>query len=551
MTSAGLYPELDEAALAQFVTALESGDTSTLSSELAEEATQARGKVEFLKVRVPVDPAPSEPGVSVELDGAVCMPRGAGPFPCVVMPAPWTDLGWIAYAAQAAQLALKGYIALAYTPRGFGKSGGKVEVGGPLDVQDGSAVIDFMLANLPAADPSRIAFLGDSYGSGISLLVAAHDPRVRVVGALSTWGSLGEAFYENGTRHVASVAALRGAARNARLSEQTQWAFDQVQNSESISPEILGWADERSPLAPWCVDRLDRPDLAVFFSHAWHETLFPVNQTLELFNRLSAPAKRLNLSIGDHSSPEMSGILGLPNRIWSDAHRWLDYHLKGLGELDGNTVVSEIMWSKTLESHPDWEAATGTHARLYLTGPASGATDGRLADKPQNDWNTVLLTGTDTAATVADAIIKTGYAEMAGNPKAYPTAQISRTDAAVWAGEPLTATAKVRGTPRLRLTCEPSTAKATFVAYLFDVAPDGNASIITHAPFTALGATPGEPVVADIQLQAAGYDVPAGHRLMLVLDTKDPFYSDANEAGSKLTLSSPDGAPSHLDLPLA
>ncbi|MER6917453.1 CocE/NonD family hydrolase, partial [Streptomyces sp. NPDC000594] len=526
MASAGLYPELDEAALTQFVSALKGGDSSALSSALAEEATKAQGKVEFFMAQVPVDGA--------GLDAAGFMPRGAGPFPVVVMPAPWADLGWVAYAAQAAQLALKGYTVLAYTPRGFGKSTGEVDVAGPLDVQDGSAVIDFLLANLPSADPSRIAFLGDSYGSGISLLVAASDPRVKAVGALSTWGSLLSAFYENDTRHTASVAALRGAAAKARLSERTRWAFDQMQNSNgSISDEVREWANERSPLT--AIDRLDRPDLAVFFSHAWHETLFPVNQTLELFNKLSAPAKRLDLSIGDHSSPEMSGLIGLPNRIWNDAHRWLDYHLKGLGELDGNTVVSEIMWSKTLESRPDWEAATGTPARLHLTGPAVGTTDGGLSDKPQNGWSTVLSTGTDTSATVADAIIKTGYAEMAGKPKVYPTPQISRTYAAVWTGEALTETAKVRGIPQLRLTFQPSAANATFVAYLFDVAPDGNASIITHAPFTALAVSPGEPVVADIGLQAAGYDVPAGHRLMLVLDTKDPFYGHANEAGAKLT----------------
>ncbi|MFF2194408.1 CocE/NonD family hydrolase [Streptomyces sp. NPDC058157] len=545
MASEGLYPQLDEAALTQFVTALEGGGTSTLSAELAEEASRARGLIQLSKVQVPVDGA--------RLDGALWQPKGAGPFPVVVMPAPWADLGWIAYAAQATQLAVKGYIVLAYTPRGFGKSTGEVEVAGPLDVQDGSAVIDFLLANLPAADPSRIGFLGDSYGSGISLLVAADDPRVSAVGALSTWGSLFEAFHENGTRHVASVAALEGAAANARLSKRTQWAFDQVQNSESISDEVRDWANERSPLTH--ADKLNERRVPVFFSHAWHETLFPVNQTLELFSTLTAP-KRLDLAVGDHSSPEMSGLIGLPNRIWTDAHRWLDQHLKGADNgITDAQVVSEVMWGKpllpTLESHPDWEAATGTPARLHLTGPAVGATDGGLADKPQNGWTTVLSTGTDTPATVADAIIKTGYAEMLGKPKVYPTHQISRTDAAVWAGETLTKTAKVRGIPRLRLTFQPSAASASFVAYLFDAAADGNASIITHAPFTVRGATPGEPVVADIALQAAGYDVPAGHRLILVLDTKDPFYSDANQAGAKLTLSSPEGKPSYLDLPLA
>ncbi|WP_044377858.1 CocE/NonD family hydrolase [Streptomyces noursei] len=541
MASAGLYPELDEAALAQIVNALESGDTAGLAPARAEEVDEARARVIFSRVRVP-----GEEGI--ELDGALWAPTGDGPFPVVVMPAPWADLGWIAYVAQATQLALKGYVVLAYTPRGFGKSGGEVEVAGPLDIQDGTAALDFVLVNSLNVDPSRIGFLGDSYGSGISQLVAAHDPRVRVVGALSTWGSLFEAFYENDTRHTASVDALRGAARNARLSERTQWAFEQMQNGDGVSDELKEWAYERSPLT--YVERLNQQNAPIFFSHAWHETLFPVNQTLELFHQLTGP-KRLDLSIGDHSSPEMTGLIGLPNRIWSDAHRWLDYHLKGVGEAAEDSVISEIMWSKTLESHPVWEAAIGDPVRFHLTGPADGATDGGLADKPQNGWSTVVSTGTDTPATVADAIIKTGYAEMAGKPKTYPTAQISRTDAAVWTSEPLTETAKVRGIPRLRLTYQPSTANATFIAYLFDAAPGGNASLITHAPFTTLGAAPGEPIAADIELQAAGYDVPAEHRLMLVLDTQDPFYGDANEPGGKLILSSPDDNPSHLDVPLA
>ncbi|MEV7123595.1 CocE/NonD family hydrolase [Kitasatospora griseola] len=545
MASEGLYPQLDEAVLTQLVAALGGGEASGLSSELTESVTQVRGRITFSKVGLPVDGA--------VLDGALWQPLGAGPYPVVVMPAPWADLGWIAYAAQATQLAAKGYIVLAYTPRGFGKSTGEVDVAGPLDVRDGSAAIDFLLSNLPDADPSRIGFVGDSYGSGISLLVAAHDHRVAVVGALSTWGSLLEAFYENDTRHVASVAALKSAAGNARLSELTTWAFDQMQNSASISEEVREWAIERSPLT--YADRLNERGVAVFFSHAWHETLFPANQTLELFDKLTGP-KRLDLATGDHSSPEMGGLIGLPNRIWGDAHRWLDHHLKRASNgITDAQVVSEIMWGKplqpVLESHPDWESATGALVRLHLTGPSAGTADGALADKPHAGWTTVLPTGTDTPATVADAIIKTGYAEMLGKPKVYPTGRISRTDAAVWTGEPLTGTAKVRGIPRLRLTFQPSAANATFVAYLFDTAPDGNASIITHAPYTVRDTAPGEPVVADIALQATGYDVPAGHRLLLVLDTKDPFYGDANELGGMLILSSPDSDPSFLDLPLA
>ena len=48
----------------------------------------------------------------------------------------------------------------------------------------------------------------------------------------------------------------------------------------------------------------------------------------------------------------------------------------------------------------------------------------------------------------------------------------------------------------------------------------------------------------------AGYDVAADHRLMLVLTSKDPLYSDASGEDSTTTLTSDAGTPAHLVLPL-
>ncbi|WP_327383723.1 CocE/NonD family hydrolase C-terminal non-catalytic domain-containing protein [Streptomyces sp. NBC_01207] len=51
-------------------------------------------------------------------------------------------------------------------------------------------------------------------------------------------------------------------------------------------------------------------------------------------------------------------------------------------------------------------------------------------------------------------------------------------------------------------------------------------------------------------LQATAYDVPRGHRLMLVIDARDPFYADANLPRATLAFTSPEPTPSYLDLPL-
>ncbi|MFG2979726.1 CocE/NonD family hydrolase [Streptomyces sp. NPDC048258] len=533
-TPFSLYPELDATALGAFVAALESGDVTGLAPARAAEVAGLRSVAVFSRGKVT--------GADGDLlDAALWRHTGVQPRPLIVMPSPWSSLGWLVYAVQATLFAARGYNVLAYTTRGFAASEGQVEVAGPLDVADGSRALDHLVERT-AGPVTGIGFLGDSYGSGISQLVAAHDTRVDAVVALSSWGDLGEAFYENSTRHVEAVRALLKAAEKARLSPQTQSVFDNVLADRDVQG-TLAWAEPRSPFTH--VKELNRREVPVFYAHAWHETLFPPNQTLKMFNELTGP-KRLVLSIGDHSGPESSGMFGLPNRIWTDAHRWFDHHLKGIdnGIAAEGQVLSEVMWSKTLEPRPTWPSLTEHIHRLHLAG------GGELAEEPEAGWTATVLCGVDTPATVADAVVTAGYAEMAGRPKVYPTGDIDRSVAAVWAAAPAPETTRLRGTPKLRVTYRAANPGSTFVAYLLDMAPDGSAHIVTHAPYSDLDSAPDSLISADIELQATAYDVPRGNRLMLVIDARDPFYGDANRPRATLAFTSPEATPSYLDLPL-
>ncbi|MFE9634205.1 CocE/NonD family hydrolase [Streptomyces sp. NPDC006463] len=533
-TPSSLYPELDATSLGAFVTALESGDVTGLAPARAAEVAELRSVAVFTRGKVT--------GADGDLlDAALWRHTGIQPRPLIVMPSPWTSLGWLVYAVQATVFAARGYDVLAYTTRGFAASEGQVEVAGPLDVADGSRALDHLVER-SSGPVTGIGFLGDSYGSGISQLVAAHDTRVDAVVALSSWGDLGEAFYENSTRHVEAVRALLKAAAKARLSPQTQSVFDNVLAGRDV-PGTLAWAELRSPFTH--VKELNRREVPVFYAHAWHETLFPPNQTLKMFNELTGP-KRLVLSIGDHSGPESSGMLGLPNRIWTDAHRWFDHHLKGIdnGIADEGQVLSEVMWNKTLEPRPTWPSLTEHIHRLHL------ADGGELAEEPEAGWTATVVCGVDTTATVADAVVTAGYAEMAGRPKVYPTGDIDRSVAAVWASAPAPETTRLRGTPKLRVTYRAANPGSSFVAYLLDTAPDGSAHIVTHAPYSDLESAPDSLIRADIELQATAYDVQRGNRLMLVIDARDPFYGDTNLPRATLAFTSPEATPSYLDLPL-
>ena len=517
------------------------------------------------------------------------------PRPVVIVPSGWTPFGWALFEYTYLQLALRGYHVLAYTPRGMGytaqmpdgryvdgpfTSGGTIDVAGRLDWCDGSTVIDYAEQHF---NPSRVAFLGESYGSGISQLVAAHDEdrRVDAVVALSTWGNLATALYQNDTRHLAAVTALinfTGGPVERKFDEATQQILSDFMHGQNMD-DVVRWGTERAPST--YADETNSRGVPTFFSNTWHETLFPANQVIEHFDGLTVP-KHLNLWIGDHAAPEGAGLtipFSGPNLPVDEAFAWLDHHVLGAdnGVPDWSPVTSQIMFTYQTridpqtgknvitqqairESRPSWTDVTTSTERWYLTGSAPDSRDGGLGTGPVTGWKREFTAGQLTDATAVDAVITTGQAEWNGNPKAYSTNKFDRQYLGVWTSAPLTAdrdgtaARRIRGVPQLTLTVRSSADSATLVAYLFDVSPDDTARIITHEPLTLTDLTPGQDQGVTWKLQAAGYDLAPDHRLMLVVGSKDQLYSDAATDGDAdagiTTISSPGEGAAHLTLPL-
>ncbi|MGW8761155.1 CocE/NonD family hydrolase C-terminal non-catalytic domain-containing protein [Streptomyces sp. NPDC055815] len=569
-------------------TALLSGSTGELPAELAAHIEEVRGLALPAYHRI-------EATDGIRLSAFTLRQLGPGPHPLVVVPAGWTPFGWPLFLWAYLALARRGYHVLAYTPRGLGIPGlpstseGFVDVAGPHDWADGSAVIDFADDHLA---PSAVGFLGESYGSGISQLVAAHDDRVAVVVALSTWGNLATSLYDHDTRHLAAVKALlalTGGPVETKFDEANQEILADFLADRNLD-RVVEWGRLRAPES--YLHLTNDNETPTFFSNTWHEGLFAVNQLLETFDGLDVP-KRLNLWIGDHAAPEGPGLIGTepgrPNVPLAEAYAWLDHHLKGErnGVEDWEQVCNQVMFTYRTEPvldpgtgeptgenriveeahrehRADWSRVTTGVEVLGLTGDGAGGTDGRLLPAGETTtpaevtgWRRAFLAGVDTEATVMDALMKTGQAERAGNPKAYDTRKIDRRHAVVWTTAPLgapegegAAGRRVRGVPRLRLTVRSTATSACLIAHLFDVAEDDTARIITHEPLNVYGLTPDEDRTVTWKLQAAAYDIAAGHRLMLVVDSKDPLYGDASVTWTQTTISSPEGAPAFLELPL-
>ncbi|MFJ8464023.1 CocE/NonD family hydrolase [Streptomyces swartbergensis] len=468
------------------------------------------------------------------LKANVVTPAGADGthrYPLLVMPTSW-GLPQVEYLAQAQKLADSGYVVVTYNVRGFWQSGGEIEVAGPPDVADASKVIDWALANTPS-DAGHIGMAGVSYGAGISLLAAAHDKRVRAVASLSGWADLIGSIYSGRTQHVQAAALLDGASLvTGRQGAELRQVFDDFYASNlAKEPELIAWGKKRS--AATYVDQINKNGAAIMLANAWGDTVFPPNQYADFYEKLTGP-KRLEMRPGDHATAELTGLFGLPNDVWQDTERWFDHYLRGEDNGIDREQPVRLKSRSTggYEGYPDWKSVAATNRKIDLAG------------------TTTIRTNVNSGADGGVVFLSSILDQVAQLPPVASIPLLPRRWAAVWQSEKYATAQQVRGTAKLHTTLTPTKESGTLVAYLYDVGPLGLGKLVSHAPYTFHGRTPGKPFGVDLELYSTAYDVPAGHRLALVVDTVDPLYIEHNPSGAQLTFSSPANDPSYVSVPL-
>jgi predicted acyl esterase len=468
------------------------------------------------------------------LKANVVTPAGADStarHPLIVLPTSWA-VPQVEYLAQAQKLADSGYVVVSYNSRGFWQSGGEIETAGPRDIADASKVIDWALANTPA-DPAHVGMAGVSYGAGISLLAAAHDPRIKAVAALSGWADLIESIYSGRTQHLQAAALLGGAGYlTGRPGPELQEILGDFLSSNLAKEEdMIAWGRKRSAVEQ--LDRINANGAAIMLGNAWGDTIFPPNQYASFYEKLTGP-KRLEFRPGDHATAEATGLLGLPNDTWTSAHRWFDHYLKGVdnGVDREQPVRLKPRSDAPYEGYADWKSLDANRRKFGLGGT-------------QRIWANV-----DSGADGGVVMLSNLLDQFFQAPPVASIPLLPRAFAGVWQSERYDSPQRVRGTVKVHTTVSSTDESGTFVAYLYDVGPLGVGKLVSNAPYTFHGRTPGQPFGVDLELFSTAYDVPAGHRLALVVDTVDPLYIEHNPTGAQLTFSSPAADPSYVSVPL-
>ena len=105
-------------------------------------------------------------------------------------------------AGDARELAQRGFVVLAYSARGFGRSEGQIGLNSiPYEVADASKIVDW-LGEQPEVtqdgpDDPTVGVTGGSYGGSLSLLLAGTDKRVDALAPVITYNDLSQALLPN------------------------------------------------------------------------------------------------------------------------------------------------------------------------------------------------------------------------------------------------------------------------------------------------------------------------------------------------------------------
>ncbi len=427
------------------------------------------------------------------------------------------------YIVQAAKFAARGYIVLSYSTRGFGLSEGLVNVAGDGDMQDLSAAIDYLEAHTPV-DVNRIGMAGISYGGGISLLGLSRESRIKTAVAMSGWADLTRSLYGNQTpRLVWGLLLVASGYVTGRMDPIIAENFGRLLSNNGVAG-VLAWAAGRSPAS--YIEQLNSANKPVYISSNFSDNLFQPNQMLDYFAQLTVP-KRLDLNNGIHATAEIGGLLGLSNFVWDNTHDWFDHWLKGEanGIMSRPAVTMKKKFSNERVSFPSWPAPQVTTRSYYLK-PRGLFSNGAIQTAPNRTSRTSkIYSGIDTAATTGIPLLSPILEGHVDIPVRTPLAWISRANGVVYQSSRLSEELRIRGKLEYTGRVDPSLSKGQVVVYFYDVDRLGVGKLITHGTATIRDVAYGSAAEVTADLSAVAYDVPAGHRIAIALDTFDALYA--------------------------
>ncbi|MGX1880688.1 CocE/NonD family hydrolase [Streptomyces sp. NPDC055287] len=511
--------------------------------------------------------------------------------------------------AIAKAFATRGYVALAYSGLGFGKSGCPISLNDPqIDGRAASGLVDFLGGTRAAADGTRadyvvkdgagdprVGMIGGSYGGTIQLATAANDRRLDALVPLITWNDLAyslapnNADYPNRAGNAGNTNNADGPATPGAYKYQWTSGFFLMGEAQGLlnpgldlsriggggclhfvaracgttrllatgrypagpTAEMMAYARSVSPAS--YLHKVKAPTLIV---QGQADTLFNLNEAEATYRTLKAQGTETRMiwqswgHSGGITAPAAGELdLGQGNLETSYVGRriltWFDRYLHGKKGTDTGPAFAY---------YRDWQSGYGTAAappalsqKVYLSG------DGKLVD---NRSKVVRGAREYRNHPLPTSHSETSLAGLTGLPERDP----SDTPGTYlgWSTEPLEAPVDVVGAPRATLrVVSPKTGrvqhsgdaadKLVLFAKLYDVAPDGEKTLVQR--LVAPVRVPDVSRPFTVSLPGIVHRYEAGHRLEFVVAASDDAYY-GNRGIKPVTVTSAPEDTGVLELPV-
>jgi ABC-2 type transport system ATP-binding protein len=463
---------------------------------------------------------------------------------------------------NAKDLVGQGYVVLAWTAQGFGRSGGQIHLDSPdWEVNDARGLIDWLghrsEVRQDGGDDPRVAVVGGSYGGALALLTAGYDHRVDAIVPEITWNDLGRSLFPDDAGGPTADGVLKRtwlgnlfrsglsfggtSPQCGRFAADLCALYQQVLTSGRADPQTLALLGKSSP--DTILSRIKAPTLLV---QGISDTLFPLGEADANARGIAAAGTPVQVAwfSGGHDGGDGSNDDQLRTKYLTLT--WLDHYLKGTGPAPGHSftysrIVGVDTYDGTVRS-----TALGTDAYPGLSGDRAArqvALTGRPLPVASPPGGTPAAISTVPGAGLLSAATTS---EVPGQAVAYRSAA-------------LTAPVDLAGSARVPLRATSPTGQAVLFVKLYDVAPNGKTTLVggQAAPVRLTGLPTGLDAAAlaaatpvAVTLPGMVYRFGTGHRVEVVAATADQAYAGPTEPatylvalGGALTVPRVDGSP--------
>ncbi|HJP75552.1 MAG TPA: alpha/beta fold hydrolase [Pseudonocardiaceae bacterium] len=450
---------------------------------------------------------------------------------------------------DATEFAQRGFVVLAYTPRGFGHSTGQIALNSPdYEVADAKQLIDW-LGRSPAVrqdgpgDP-HVGVTGGSYGGALSLMLAGSDKRVDAIAPLITYNDLSQALIPNAATASAlgaSTPAVGAFAPNGvfkkswaslffaeglgggssvcgRFIPQVCQAYEELATTGQASQQTINLLRADSPVS--VTRNIKIPALLV---QGEHDTLFGLDQADANARQITAAGGQAKVIWynGGHDGGQPDADLR------AEIGQFFDYHLRGQGTDPGTGFEYAVQGSFNDAGEPSVRTVTSP-AYPGLTTGNTQRDNLKLSGPPATVINPA---GGSPAAMSSLPGIGGNLGPAAGRLTTDIPGEFATFDTA-----PLSSQVLIAGSSQVTLNVagQPGTGAVLF-AKLYDVAPSGTRTLpgAGVAPIRVASL----PARVTVTLPGIVQPVQAGHHLQLVVSTTDSSYADQPQpAAYQITL---------------